>query len=158
MAHPTDDDIAMPQREALERIVSELKAGGALNDADRDEIIEGLAWVLKAVAPGLSILDVTTQNPIHQVYFRAGLLAAREAMARFVEQGGNAAVAQSIRSNWWPSLGDDPGAPRLFDFSEIADEIAVDGRTVYRSKAISSSVEALPRAHQFLIAQDADEQ
>ncbi len=38
---------------------------------------------------------VCTFNPISNVYFRAGLLACREYMARFVEQGGDTATAQS---------------------------------------------------------------
>ena len=45
-------------------------------------------------------------NPAHQVYFRAGLLACREQMARFVE-AQSPDIAQSIRANWWPQLGDD---------------------------------------------------
>lgn len=99
---------------------------------------------LKRMVPDL--LSVLTQNPIHQVYFRAGLLACREYMARFVEQGGDAVTAGSIRANWWPSLGDDPGPPRLFDFAELVDETGPG----YRCKPISPSVEALPRAKQFL--------
>ena len=92
-----------------------------------------------------------TRNPLNQVYFRAGLLACREYMARFVEQGGNHGIAQSIRANWWPSLGDDPGAPRLFDFAEICDEIeGEDGKPRWKSKDVPTSVEALPRAFQFL--------
>ena len=42
-------------------------------------------------------------------FFRAGAQAAREMMARFVEQGGDATTAGSIRANWNPSWGDDPG-------------------------------------------------
>lgn len=34
----------------------------------------------------------------------------REMVARFVEQGGDATTAQSIRANWNPSWGEDPGA------------------------------------------------
>ena len=106
---------------------------------DDDDLAE-----LKRMVPDL--LSVLTQNPIHQVYFRAGLLACREYMARFVEQGGDAVTAGSIRANWWPSLGDDPGPPRLFDFAELVDETGPG----YRCKPISPSVEALPRAKQFL--------
>lgn len=92
---------------------------------------------------------VLTHNPINQVYFRAGLLACREYMARFVEQGGDPAIAASIRANWWPSLGDDPGAPRQLAFSEVA--IEREGGRI-DEVPISPSVEALPRAHQFLAA------
>ncbi len=33
----------------------------------------------------------------------------REMLARFVEQGGDATTAASIRANWIPSWGKDPG-------------------------------------------------
>lgn len=93
-----------------------------------------------------------TQNPLIQVYFRAGLLACREYMARFVEQGGDTATAASIRANWWPRLGDDPGAPRLFDFAELCEESdGPDGKPVFKTLTISPSVEALPAAYQFLL-------
>jgi hypothetical protein len=95
---------------------------------------------------------VATQNPLTQVYFRAGLLACREYMARFVEQGGDTATAASIRANWWPSLGDDPGAPRLFDFAELCEERdGPDGKPEFKTLPISPSVEALPAAYQFLL-------
>ena len=42
-------------------------------------------------------------------FFRAGAQAAREMMARFVEQGGDATTAMSIRANWHPEWGEDPG-------------------------------------------------
>ena len=41
--------------------------------------------------------------------FIAGLQAMREMLARFVEQGGDATTAASIRANWNPSWGKDPG-------------------------------------------------
>lgn len=41
--------------------------------------------------------------------FRSGAQACREMLARFVEQGGDNTTAQSIRLNWCPSWGDDPG-------------------------------------------------
>lgn len=94
---------------------------------------------------------VCTQNPVTQVYFRAGLIACREYMARFVEQGGDATTAASIRANWWPRLGDDPGPPRLFDFAELCEESdGPDGKPVFKTLEISPSVEALPPAYQFL--------
>ena len=46
--------------------------------------------------------------------FIAGAQACREMLARFVEQGGgpdSAIIAQSIRANWCPSWGPDPGRP-----------------------------------------------
>jgi hypothetical protein len=41
--------------------------------------------------------------------FRDGLRTAREYMARFVEQGGDAQIAASIRANWNPAWGKDDG-------------------------------------------------
>ena len=41
--------------------------------------------------------------------FVAGLQAMREMLARFVEQGGDATTAASLRANWNPSWGKDPG-------------------------------------------------
>lgn len=43
--------------------------------------------------------------------FRDGLQAMREMLARFVEQGGDATTAESIRANWNPEWGVDPGRP-----------------------------------------------
>lgn len=44
--------------------------------------------------------------------FRRGAQACREMLARFVEQGGDHRTAASIRANWSPTWGDDPGAPK----------------------------------------------
>lgn len=41
--------------------------------------------------------------------FIAGAQAMREMLARFVEQGGDPVTANSIRLNWVPSWGKDPG-------------------------------------------------
>lgn len=43
--------------------------------------------------------------------FVEGAQAMREMLARFVEQGGDAATANSIRLNWHPGWGKDPGRP-----------------------------------------------
>ena len=107
---------------------------------DADDLKE-----LHRMVPDLNA--VLTQNPVAQVYFRAGLLACRETMARFVEQGGDHTIAASIRANWWPSLGDDPGKPRLLSFDELADE-QPDGKIA--CKDIAPSVEALAHAWAFL--------
>jgi len=101
---------------------------------------------------------VLTHNPIHKVFFRAGLLACREYMARFVEQGGSDAeksIAASIRANWWPSLGPDPGVPRKLLWSEVADEKA-DGRIDH--KQMDPSIEALPYSLAFLQTEDGGRQ
>ncbi len=99
----------------------------------------------RMVPPG--VLDqVLTHNMLHQVYFRAGLLACREYMARFVEQGGDATTAASIRANWWPQLGEDPGAPRQLKFDEVAREAGAGLEMV----DTPPSIEALARAWAFL--------
>ncbi len=43
--------------------------------------------------------------------FIYGAQACREMMARFVEQGGDFKTAASIRANWNPKWGTDPGKP-----------------------------------------------
>jgi hypothetical protein len=86
------------------------------------------------------------QNPVNQVYFRAGLIACREFMARFVE-AESPSIAASIRANWWPRLGDDLGPPRLMDWSELT-EGGDEGP--WTEKTITPTLEALPIALQFL--------
>lgn len=90
--------------------------------------------------------QASLMNPAHQVYFRAGLLACREHMAQFVA-AQNPEIAESIRANWWPTLGDDPGAPRLLNFHEMMDG-GEEGP--WTEKEVSPSIEALPVALQFL--------
>jgi len=113
---------------------------------DNDDLRE-----LERMVPAELIREISTQNPLHQVYFRAGLLACREYMARFVEQGGHADIAASIRANWWPQLGDDPGPPRQYRFEEVAEECTQDnGKPGWRSLPISPSFEALAVAWTFI--------
>jgi hypothetical protein len=88
------------------------------------------------------------QNDVHRVYFRAGLLACREYMARFVE-AQNPEIAESIRANWVPVLGPDPGKPRRLNFSEVANGPQEGPWT--QKEDIDPSIEALPIAEQFLI-------
>lgn len=143
--------------EALEAATFAKNNGGRLSPEELAEIVEAAQWALQAIPEGLDFIELTTHNPINQVYFRAGLLACREYMARFVEQGGDTSTAASIRANWWPHLGDDPGPPRLFDFAEIADEHeGPDGKVSWTSKEISPTIEALPRAYQFLLPHSPD--
>lgn len=89
-------------------------------------------------------------NPATQVMFRAGLLACREYMAAFVEQGGNKDIAASIRANWWPSLGADPGRPRRLKWEEFYEGEYPDGRPKTKEE-VSPSIEALVHAMGFLM-------
>ena len=50
--------------------------------------------------------------------FRRGVQMCREMMARFVEQGGDTVTADSIRANWNPNWGADPGAPSDADYAQ----------------------------------------
>jgi hypothetical protein len=89
-------------------------------------------------------------NPTNQVYFRAGLIACREYMARFVE-AESPAIAASIRANWWPCLGQDLGVPRQIKWEEIATG-GEEGPWAARDD-INPTLEALPLAFQFLQGQ-----
>lgn len=142
-------DVPMPVREKVQAALAAEDDNRTTDDWN--EIDEAARWALHVLPQGLDFSEMCLRNPINQVYFRAGLLACREYMARFVEQGGNPEIAQSIRANWWPNLGPDPGPPRLFDFAEIAEEHeGPNGEYSVTSKDISPSVEALPRAYAFL--------
>lgn len=142
------NDVPLPDKAKVTAALAKVDDDRTIDDWN--EIDEAARWALHALGPDLEFLDLAARNPISQVSFRAGLLACREYMARFVEQGGNPEIAQSIRANWWPILGDDPGAPRLFDFAEVAEEIEEGGKISYRSKSLTPSQEALPRAFHFL--------
>ena len=89
-------------------------------------------------------------NPAHQVYFRAGLIACREYMARFIE-AQDPVLARSIRANWWPQLGPDLGAPRQLEFAELTEgEYGAEGFRCKTVGEISPTLEALPLALGFL--------
>lgn len=94
-------------------------------------------------------LQAAMLNPATQVMFRAGLLACREYMASFVEQGGNQDIADSIRANWWPFLGPDPGRPRRGRWEEYYEGEYPNGR-VKTKEEVSPSAEALIQAMLFL--------
>ncbi|WP_395443617.1 hypothetical protein [Caulobacter sp. UC70_42] len=79
------------------------------------------AWETPELERAACLAQECYQNPIAQVAFRAGFLLCREVMARFVEQGGDESTAASIRANWLPQFGDDPGGPRQYDFAEVAE-------------------------------------
>lgn len=49
-----------------------------------------------------------TEDRVQEIAVAAAQ-AMREMLARFVEQGGEAKTAESIRANWIPTWGADPG-------------------------------------------------
>lgn len=149
MQQPRKPDVPLPSADKVRAALATIDDDRTT--ADWNELEEAARWALHQLPAGADFLDLCTRHPISQVYFRAGLLACREYMARFVEQGGHPAIAQSIRANWWPQLGEDPGPPRLFDFAELCDESeGPDGKPRWESKEVPVSVEALPRALGFL--------
>lgn len=94
-------------------------------------------------------------NPVSQVYFRAGLIACREYMARFVEVQ-NPEIAASIRANWWPRLGEDLGPPRKLLWNELTEgEYGTPEFRCRTREEVSPTLEALPVALAFL--ENADE-
>jgi hypothetical protein len=56
------------------------------------------------------VMDGYVTEERAQEYFVGGLVAMREMLARFVE-AQDATMAQSIRANWKPEWGKDPGRP-----------------------------------------------
>lgn len=89
-------------------------------------------------------------HPAHQVFFRAGLIACREYMARFVE-AESPSIANSIRANWWPALGPDFGPPRKLYFAEMTSgEFGTPAFRVKTAEEVSPTQEALPIALGFL--------
>lgn len=89
-------------------------------------------------------------HPVTQVFFRAGLIACREYMARFVE-AESPTIAASIRANWWPDLGPDLGPPRKINWNEVTDgEYGESSFRVRTKDEVSPTLEALPVALQFL--------
>jgi len=94
--------------------------------------------------------DHALLHPVSQVYFRAGLLACREYMARFVA-AESPSIANSIRANWWPDLGPDFGPPRQLDWSEVTSgEYGTPEFRVKTADEVSPTQEALPVALAFL--------
>lgn len=87
----------MPDRAKLEKALDAAQFAadnaGRLSPEELAEIVEAAKWALHAIPAELNFVDMCCRYPINQVYFRAGLLACREYMARFVEQGGDKTTA-----------------------------------------------------------------
>jgi hypothetical protein len=106
--------------EGLSRQLAE-GLGIGLAEAAEPESDEGAEWSSPDLERAACEAQQGYENPVAQVAFRAGFLLCREYMARFVEQGGDAPTAASIRANWIPTFGPDPGPPRKYDFAEITE-------------------------------------
>lgn len=122
-------------------------------DANHEKWNAAADAVAAACVPAKDMSEITGMpmhdtvfNAVHRVYFRAGLLACREFVARQLEPQSQA-LSALVRLTWWPGLGADPGQPRRNDFFELADELK-DGTYVHKS--VEVSVEALPIALQFI--------
>jgi hypothetical protein len=78
--------------------------------------------------------------------FAVAQSAAHSVLARFVEQGGDATIAQSIRLNWCPSWGADPGRPDhvLLNWTGLTQADLDRGRERATS-ALASAIEARKR-------------
>jgi hypothetical protein len=96
------------------------------------------------------LVQQTCQNPATVVRFRAGMLLAREWLARFVE-AESPSIAASIRANWMPQLGEDPGTPRRARFDEIVEADDMEAGP-WRAKEISANVEARTEAAVLMFA------
>lgn len=136
------------------------------SDDEAAASFEPHAWVLQAMelAADASVptkdmheqmaipMHDTCINAVHRVYFRAGLLAMRELLARAVTPR-NPVLAAGLRTAWVPTLGPDPGPPRRNHWNELAVG-GEDGPWTARAD-VDPSVEALSTALQFVDAPDA---
>jgi hypothetical protein len=95
-----------------------LLAGGGVD-------VQTLRNDLDAKASELSIAKALGRFS-HQHGFRRGAQACREMLARFVEQGGDATTAASLRANWNPLWGDDPGPPQSILTPASLGDVAAD--------------------------------
>jgi hypothetical protein len=149
-------DVPWPNRKALQDMLARLKPceGASLDSAEVDEVIEAIRFTLGAVDPSVDYSEIVSQNPLHKVCFRAGLLACREHIARMIDGfmvGGPKEIARTVRVMWFPVLGPDPGPPRRFTYDEVAVEVPQpDGSVRIESRPIDASTEALPRALAFV--------
>lgn len=64
---------------------------------------------------GLDGMDGYVTDERAEDAFNQGAAACREMMARFVEEGGHPEIAASIRANWHPGWGEDPGQIKAKD-------------------------------------------
>jgi hypothetical protein len=108
-----------------------------------------MAAHLEVALEALASAQSNLMNPATEVYFRAGLLACREHVARLIEDE-HPALAARVRTAWWPELGEDCGA-----WAQDAPALQDDGGAVQRLLVMglgdaSPTLEALPIAQRFL--------
>lgn len=66
---------------------------------------------LSSLATSLARFKGEFKTDSRGMNFLEGAQAMRAMLANFVEQGGDPVTANSLRLNWNPSWGDDPGPP-----------------------------------------------
>lgn len=155
---PEGSDMTDPLRKAIEQELRTASLVVICDNVEHDETcplecrLVGMLsrclarWEQQEAAPA----QAECLNPVSQVYFRAGLIACREYMARFVE-AQDPSIAASIRANWWPSLGLDLGPPRKLAFSELTSgEYGTPEFRCLTADDVSPTLEALPVALGFL--------
>lgn len=78
--------------------------------------------------------------------FRLGAQGCREMMARFVDQGGygDQNIVSSIRANWHPGWGDDPGRPNEIPRNALGDTEERDAwRESFARRAVDHAMKLL---------------
>lgn len=117
-----------------------------VTDAELRAIIE------KRLGPdGVTRLWTGPVTDTERIMFRAGLVAAREWAAHFIE-AESPHLAASIRANWFPELGPDFGPPRKHRWNEVTE--GEFGTPSFRAKnrgELDPTLEALPVAFKFLM-------
>lgn len=90
----------------------------------------------------LSLAEVAEQQfeEAIKASFRLGAQGCREMMARFVDQDGygDQNIVASIRANWHPGWGDDPGRPNEIPRNAMGD---TDERDARHSRFAASAVD-----------------
>lgn len=91
-------------------MVNDLSSGG-VDQKQEGALPADRAASLRPQPPAASSQSDVPSTEYAGTDFARGAQACREMMARFVEQGGDSVTAASIRANWHPGWGDDPGLP-----------------------------------------------
>lgn len=110
----------------------------------------------------LSLAEVADQQfeEAIKASFRLGAQACREMMARFVDQGGygDQNIVTSIRANWHPGWGDDPGRPNEIPRNALGDTAERDARHErFASRAVDHAMKLLDAEEAALTAKPSTE-